>query len=550
MQTTSRSAYRILFADDDSLTLRAYGLTFDRANSEPEEDHEAEPAEALEFDEDRGSTRFDVDYCAQGKEAVKAVHAGLLSGQPYSVAFLDMHMPPGIDGVETARRIRELDPDINIVFITGHSDVHPEKIARRVPPVDKLLYCQKPVHPMELRHFAVALSSKWKTEQEMKTLNERMHLLLRSNPAVLYSTGMGADHAGSYVSENVEAVFGYDPAEFLDRPDFWQRNIHPEDLPDVQERVRNMDDDDQWYVEYRLRMADGEYRRVGDHVNIHRDETGRVAELIGCWVDLSQRSQWEQGLLSAKEEAEAAHRAKTEFLANISHELRTPLNAILGFTQILCDQPERMPTSIEKYKEYTAIIHESGRRLLDTIDDLLDVAKIESGRFEIHESTFPFESMLRRTLRLVATQAEAARVTVEAALPDRLEAIYADEPGLKQALLNVLSNAVKFTRPGGHVVLEAGISDKGEPWFAVSDTGIGMSAAQADMAVKPFAQAECHLSRRYEGSGLGLYLTKSIVELHGGTVAITSEPDKGTRVTVTLPAKRSFPEAPAAKSAS
>jgi signal transduction histidine kinase len=252
--------------------------------------------------------------------------------------------------------------------------------------------------------------------------------------------------------------------------------------------------------------------------------------------DVTARKRGEAALQRAKEAAEIASRSKTEFLANMSHELRTPLNAIIGFSDILLRQLFG-PIGQERYAEYARDIHDSGQHLLNLINDVLDIAKIEVNKVELAEAPVDVPDVVDACLRLMRDRAIAAGVTIEVAMPETLPDLNGDDRRLKQILLNLVSNAVKFTPPGGKVELRVEADASGFR-FIVADTGIGIAKADIATALTPFGQIDSSLARRYEGTGLGLPLARSMAELHGGRLDIESEPGTGTTVTVSLPASR------------
>jgi len=234
--------------------------------------------------------------------------------------------------------------------------------------------------------------------------------------------------------------------------------------------------------------------------------------------------------------AEESSRVKSQFMANMSHELRTPLNAIIGFSEVIRDA--LVGPVAARYKDYARDIHSSGRHLLGLINDVLDLSKIELGRLELHEEPVVLAKLVNDCERLIAERVRASNLELAIDLPADLPLLRGDELRLKQVVLNLLSNAVKFTPPGGRITLSARMTAESGIVLAVADTGIGMKPEEIPIALEPFRQIDSALNRRYEGTGLGLPLARTLVELHGGMLNISSTPGQGTTVTVALPAAR------------
>lgn len=238
-----------------------------------------------------------------------------------------------------------------------------------------------------------------------------------------------------------------------------------------------------------------------------------------------------------KREAEAASRAKSEFLALMSHELRTPLNAIIGFSEII--ESEMLgPINIERYRDYAHDIHGSGQHLLGIINDILDLAKAEANALELSEETFPLDPLLQDALRMLRQDATKAGLRLALQAPESQLELYADRRYLRQIVLNMLSNAVKFTERGGEIVLSAGLDMSGDCLIRCVDSGIGIAVEDLDHVLKPFVQVGSTYTREKGGTGLGLPLVKKLVELHGGALTLESRLGVGTTVSVRLPAWR------------
>ncbi|WP_448205228.1 PAS domain S-box protein [Azospirillum sp. sgz302134] len=253
--------------------------------------------------------------------------------------------------------------------------------------------------------------------------------------------------------------------------------------------------------------------------------------------DTSDTKAAELALVEAKEAAELANRAKTAFLSNMSHELRTPLNGILGFADVIHQQ---MLGTLENpmYVNYAAEIKRSGELLLANINDLLEMATIEAGRVDLEESLCDFRDVVVSCLRLVAKRAERGKLRVEADIGVELPPLLADPRALKQVLLHLLSNAIKFTPEGGRIGVSARVDSEGALVAEVFDSGIGIPEDRLETVFQPFVQGDASLARRYEGIGLGLSIAKSLIEQHGGRLEIRSMEGTGTSVIIRLPGER------------
>ncbi len=259
---------------------------------------------------------------------------------------------------------------------------------------------------------------------------------------------------------------------------------------------------------------------------------GAMAQLLELTVHQAQRRLGE--LDNARNAAEAAAAARSRFLATMSHELRTPLNAIIGFADLLLMQVARREPAA-KLDEYLGDIGSSGRHLLQIINDILDFSKLETGAVKLDQADFPLEPMIASAVRIARGQSQTKDVELAAAPIDPAIVLHGDERKLRQVMLNLISNAVKFTPHGGRVEVSTHLDQTGARVIAVNDTGVGISPEDIERVFEPFVQADGNLDRASSGTGLGLPLSRKLVELHGGTLHLESKPGEGTTAVVTLP---------------
>jgi signal transduction histidine kinase len=256
--------------------------------------------------------------------------------------------------------------------------------------------------------------------------------------------------------------------------------------------------------------------------------------IVSVYSDVTDLKASERKLIQARNQAEMANHAKSEFLANMSHELRTPLNAIIGFSEIIAHELFG-PLGNEKYLDYMKDIHQSSLHLLDIINDVLDMSKIEARKLELSKEPLNIRHLIGEVVRMMREQAESRGIELGTKLSDREVEIWADELAVKKVFLNLLSNAIKFSRDGGEVCIRV-LSD--EPGLAVvefEDHGIGMNEEELERALQPFGQAKPSTTRNYGGTGLGLPITKGLIEAHGGKLAIESRAGQGTIARISLP---------------
>ncbi|WP_419903302.1 PAS-domain containing protein [Kiloniella sp.] len=268
--------------------------------------------------------------------------------------------------------------------------------------------------------------------------------------------------------------------------------------------------------------------------NLERRVGLRTVELQ---AELLHRIKTEERLNDAIEKEQVAGRAKTDFLANMSHELRTPLNCIIGFSELLRNEAFG-PLGQERYRDYSVDINEAGVHLLEVLNDVLDVSKLETGEIDLRECEIDLIDLMNSSYKMIVYRAERQKISFDLDLPENLPYLYGDPRRIKQILVNVLSNAVKFSTEGGEVSVSIFISDDGDMCFDVIDRGIGISPEDLALVMEPFHQAGDALTRSHDGTGLGLHIVNSLVELHGGSTEIESKLDEGTTVHLRFPKTR------------
>jgi PAS domain S-box-containing protein len=345
------------------------------------------------------------------------------------------------------------------------------------------------------------------------------------------------DNDRIYISPRFREIAGMSDADTVLDSERMVRYIHESDRPRHLDAIRaHLRGDAEFYTaEYRVRGDDGLDRWVLNRGIGQRDENNHVYRAAGSLTDITVRKQAEMALRDAKEQAEAATRTKSQFLANVSHELRTPLNAIIGLAEMLREEAE--DSDDEELVEPLKRIVSAGRHLLHLINDLLDLTKIEAGRLDLYIEDFHVPPLIHDVSVTAGALASANENQLTIQCNDDLGTMHSDITRVRQVLLNLLSNAFKFTDKGVIILSVKRAVESSGHWLVVevSDNGIGMSEEQIDRLFQEFTPADNSMTRKYGGTGLGLAISRRLCQLLGGDIAVHSELNIGTTFTVRLP---------------
>jgi len=454
----------------------------------------------------------------------------LLTYTQPDLILLDIVMP-GMDGYALFREIRALPQyaETPILFLTCLEEHRSEALGLEMGAGD---YITKPYNPhlvkLRVRNHLLIKRQQDKLQQKKHELQQERELFSKG-PVVYIVWGAGPDWPVLLVSSNVAEVLGYSQAEML-APDFrYARLIHPDDLARVGREVTENSSRmcDFFEQSYRMILKNNGYRWFYDFTRLERNDSGVVTAIRGYLFDQSRLKQ-------AEETAEAANRAKTEFLNNMSHELRTPLNGIYGMAQLL-----RYTELAPDQSEYVGTIERTATALTNIISDILDITKLETERLELEDTVFSLDAVLQEVIAVQQPLMQQKRLTLirdnAVNLPQQL---IGDPKRISQILQNLLSNAVKFT-DAGFITVEAAIVTREPAKIVVSivirDTGIGMTAEVMQRIFMPFVQADLSTTRRFGGTGLGLSISRKLAELMGGTLQVESRPGSGSSFCLQLP---------------
>ncbi len=375
------------------------------------------------------------------------------------------------------------------------------------------------------------ISERKQAEEALRESERRLNTLLTSIPdAVLYQSGVNR-----YVSSNAEKMLGYPIDKITGEPTFFASIIHPDDRKRVDNIVKK------WIgtgtqgaieMEMRVRKFDGSYIWLLDRMVKIASTEGEADEFLGVMIDITERKRTEQELTFAKNAAEEANHAKSEFLSNMSHELRTPLNSVIGFTNILLKKTDNFRIKDITYLER---ILDNGKHLLTLINEILDLSKIEAGRMDVELSRVSLDDLILETINQLDGQVRGKNIKLTTELPHTIAPIAADPNKIKQILINLIGNSIKFTEKGSITIRVTVEAKSNHPvCISVSDTGIGISEDRLETIFEAFKQAEASTTRKYGGTGLGLTISRSLCQLMGYRLEVSSEVGVGSTFSIHL----------------
>jgi PAS domain S-box-containing protein len=463
--------------------------------------------------------------------SVKSVHSAdqaknEIEAWSPTVALIDNDLGTSL-GVDLIPELKDRVPDIMCIMITAHSGIDSAIKSVREGAVD---YLRKPVAPDDVIislencfEKSRLMSERRLAEMELLEREARLQGIMQN----VADSILIVDQNDQIDSANLAAkkMFGYFASDLINRD---IKTVIPGGIRISGEEVGE------------IRLATG--RRADDRDFRMEYSVGHLVQggqdnLIIVMRDITERLERVRELRIAKEDADIANRAKSEFLANVSHELRTPLNAIIGFSEMML-KAKHGPLGSDHYLDYADYIHQGGEHLLAIISDILDVSKIEAGKLILEEDQIDLTLLIDSAAGMVRSQANRGRVKLVTDLPGRLPPIWADARILRQILINLMSNSVKFTPEDGQVTTSAYTDEFGRLCLSIQDNGIGIAEEDIPKVLTPFGQIENVLTRSREGTGLGLPLARKLAELHDGELTIESTLGEGTTVTIILPAER------------
>jgi len=386
----------------------------------------------------------------------------------------------------------------------------------------------------QVKERTASLMSEVEIRKKAESSLRKLVSAVEQSPVLIFITNV--DGVIEYVNPKFEQVTGYAPEEAIGRTPNILKS--PDTLQSVHEDLwTSIKAGREWRGELKDQRKDGSEFWANVSISPIRDADDVITHFVAMHEDITERKMAEEAMRDARRAAELANKAKTDLMANMSHELRTPLNAIIGFSETM-EHNIFGPLGNKQYEEYATFIHTSGTHLLHLINDILDVSAVEAGKLTLREEEVNVAEICDAALHIIRPKAHDAYITLTGIEDTALPLLVADPLRLKQIFINLLSNAIKFTPEHGTVSCDASLDDEKNMLITIADTGIGMDAQNLDKAMEKFGQVDSSLSRKHDGTGLGLPLTKGLVELHGGVMEIASDPGKGTIVTLRFPPER------------
>jgi len=382
----------------------------------------------------------------------------------------------------------------------------------------------------QTEHLKEEIESRKEAEMKLRKLTSAVE----QSPNVVIITDLKG--IIEYVNPRFEQLTGYSEAEALGRNVSLLKSgeTSKETYQNLWQTIMS---GHRWHGDLKDKRRDGSTFWASVSISPIWDDGGEISHFVSMHEDITHRKLAEDKIKKAMTQAQTANRAKSELLANMSHELRTPLNAIIGFSNTIKSEIFG-PIQNPRYADYTGDILTSAEHLLELINDILDVSAIEAGKIDLQEESLVIPEIVQSCLRLIEPRAFGGDVILKTELPEGLPAVWGDERRLKQSLINLLTNAVKFTPEGGTVTVAAKWEPGGALEIAVSDTGVGMTKKDLVKAMSQFGQVDSGLNRKHEGTGLGLPLVQGLIELHDGEFHLDSKKGQGTTARIVLPASR------------